>query len=194
MKRFLSLLFVLVVLSLQANAQCGVHCGTERWKVKTLTDTTAGNIDPTETARSITQLRNLTRPSNGNLPDETRVAATELKTFRITGRVIRFKREDDKDIHVVLAQTNSLDNTIVVEFANPVCADVCSSPELERIRQARQDFINKFGNPTTKFKTPAKVTKIQVVGVGFFDRLHGQSGMAPNGIEIHPVLSMRVVN
>ena len=25
-------------------------------------------------------------------------------------------------------------------------------------------------------------------GVGFFDRLHGQAGVAPNGIELHPVL------
>jgi hypothetical protein len=26
-------------------------------------------------------------------------------------------------------------------------------------------------------------------GVGFFDYLHGQSGVAPNGIELHPLLS-----
>jgi hypothetical protein len=25
-------------------------------------------------------------------------------------------------------------------------------------------------------------------GVGFFDFLHGQTGVAPNGIELHPVL------
>jgi hypothetical protein len=26
------------------------------------------------------------------------------------------------------------------------------------------------------------------VGVGFFDSVHGQPGVAPNGIELHPVL------
>lgn len=26
-------------------------------------------------------------------------------------------------------------------------------------------------------------------GVGFFDFLHGQTGVAPNGIELHPVLA-----
>ena len=26
-------------------------------------------------------------------------------------------------------------------------------------------------------------------GVGFFDRIHGQTGVAPNGIELHPVVS-----
>ena len=28
-------------------------------------------------------------------------------------------------------------------------------------------------------------------GVGFFDRDHGQTGAAPNNIELHPVLSIR---
>src|SRR5207245_1819994 len=31
---------------------------------------------------------------------------------------------------------------------------------------------------------------VQVRGVGFFDFLHGQTGVAPNGIEIHPVLNV----
>jgi hypothetical protein len=30
--------------------------------------------------------------------------------------------------------------------------------------------------------------KARVTGVAFFDFLHGQTGVAPNGIELHPVL------
>jgi hypothetical protein len=30
-----------------------------------------------------------------------------------------------------------------------------------------------------------------VTGVGFFDRIHGQTGVAPNGIELHPVLDIQ---
>ena len=30
--------------------------------------------------------------------------------------------------------------------------------------------------------------KATIRGVGFFDFLHGQTGVAPNGIELHPVL------
>jgi hypothetical protein len=33
--------------------------------------------------------------------------------------------------------------------------------------------------------------RVHVVGVGFWDYRHGQSGVAPNAIELHPVLSMR---
>jgi hypothetical protein len=29
-----------------------------------------------------------------------------------------------------------------------------------------------------------------IVGVGFFDVIHGQRGVAPNGIELHPVLGI----
>jgi len=31
---------------------------------------------------------------------------------------------------------------------------------------------------------------VRVTGVGFFDYVHGQSGVAPNGIELHPVLDV----
>ena len=31
---------------------------------------------------------------------------------------------------------------------------------------------------------------VRITGVGFFDYLHGQRGVAPNGIELHPVLGV----
>jgi hypothetical protein len=30
---------------------------------------------------------------------------------------------------------------------------------------------------------------VTINGVGFWDIIHGQTGVAPNGIELHPVLS-----
>jgi hypothetical protein len=32
---------------------------------------------------------------------------------------------------------------------------------------------------------------VEVTGIGFFDRVHGETGQAPNGIELHPVLDLR---
>jgi len=85
MKRFLSIAFLLVVISLNASGQapCGVHCGTERWKVKTLTDSTVGTIDPAETPKTITNLRGRTRPAI--LPNTTRVNGAETFTFKVKG-------------------------------------------------------------------------------------------------------------
>jgi hypothetical protein len=34
---------------------------------------------------------------------------------------------------------------------------------------------------------------VDIIGVGFFDRAHGQTGRAPNNIEIHPILAIRFV-
>jgi hypothetical protein len=31
---------------------------------------------------------------------------------------------------------------------------------------------------------------VTLFGVGFFDVIHGQRGVAPNGIELHPVLGI----
>jgi hypothetical protein len=33
--------------------------------------------------------------------------------------------------------------------------------------------------------------KTRIKGVGFWDEIHGQTGVAPNGIELHPVLRFR---
>jgi hypothetical protein len=37
-------------------------------------------------------------------------------------------------------------------------------------------------NPNVQYAT--------VVGVGFFNNEHGQTGVAPNGIELHPALGI----
>ena len=197
MKRLSSLLFLLVVFAPQAYAQnCGVHCGTERWKVKTLTDSTVANIDPTEVTKTIQWLRTRVRPTS--LPDNTRLIGIETMTFKVRGKVKEFKREGgsdgDRDFHVVLSQVGQPSKTMIVEFKDPACQRVCSSTFLEQMRQARQDFIDNVGQPTGSFKEPDEDIVIEVIGVGFFDRPHGQRGRArPSGIEIHPVLSMRVV-
>jgi hypothetical protein len=35
---------------------------------------------------------------------------------------------------------------------------------------------------------------MEITGVGFFDFEHGQSGVAPNAIELHPVLDVRRID
>jgi hypothetical protein len=116
-------------------------------------------------------------------------------TFKIRGVVLSFKLEtNDKDFHVVIAQPNNHSRTMIVEFPNPECASVCSSSFLDQIRQARQDFIAKFGQPKTSFTDVVHPVLVEVIGVGFFDRMHGQIGRAlPSGIELHPVITFRVL-
>jgi hypothetical protein len=58
---------------------------------------------------------------------------------------------------------------------------------LSGITNARNQFNARF-TATTSFQT-ANIP-VQIKGVGMFDFLHGQTGVAPNGIELHPVLDV----
>jgi len=45
------------------------------------------------------------------------------------------------------------------------------------------------GMPT--FQAKVKPTRARITGVGFFDRVHDQTGVSPlNGIELHPILKI----
>ena len=52
---------------------------------------------------------------------------------------------------------------------------------LDRTLQLDRIFVENFFR--SELSMPVTVT-----GVGFFDVLHGQEGVAPNGIELHPIL------
>ena len=53
---------------------------------------------------------------------------------------------------------------------------------------ARTALLRSCGVPSDSSFTEVRGVAI-VRGVGFFDTLHGQRGVAPNGIELHPVLA-----
>ena len=54
--------------------------------------------------------------------------------------------------------------------------------------RARASFVPACGRPSTGFFVTLSGTAT-ISGVGFFDFDHGQRGVAPNAIELHPVLA-----
>lgn len=110
----------------------------------------------------------------------------ELKTYTLDADVIGYKFESDGDFHVVLRGVT--DETIVAEFVDPKCAEDSIASEL--IPKARSQFLILFAAPTLKYKKLKKPYHVKITGVVFFDKLHGQVGAAPNGVELHPVLSI----
>jgi len=173
--------------------QCGVHCGTERWSVKTLSDDDAGDVDFDPRNHSVRFLRNRVRPTR--LPD-TRIPGIEFQTFRVRARLIGFKKEtNDNDFHVVIADLRDPSETMIIEFPDSDCSGVCSSAQQAEMQAARQAFFDRFGEPPTgRLKKVKEKVVVLIEGVGFFDRFHHQTGVArPSGLEIHPVLSFTVV-
>lgn len=159
-------------------------CGVERWSIKTGTDSQARTISLAQPMlTTIAALRALRAPTT--LPASSRVAPTEKTFFKLTNVTLSaYKHESDSDDHVVIQ--NTAGQTMITEFPDPNCVGT-TSPWRAMIATARQRFDARFPTATT-------LQHINVVGslagIGFFDFIHGQTGVAPNGIEIHPVLAV----
>ncbi len=159
-------------------------CGVERWSVKTGTDADAGLINlQSTTPTTIASLVALPAPST--LPSNNRIQPTETTVFQLHDTLTIYKLETDSDYHLVL--DDGAGNTMIVEIPDPACVG-STSPLLPGITTARSEFDARY-TPNGSFQT-ANVA-VTVTGVGFFDYLHGQTGVAPNGIELHAVLDIQ---
>jgi hypothetical protein len=159
-------------------------CGVERWSVKTGTDADAGLINlGSTTSTTIASLDAL--PTPGSLPSNNRIIPTETTVFRLQATLTEFKLEADSDYHLVLG--DGAGHTMIAEIPDPACVG-SSSPLLSGIQNARSEFDARY-TPSGSFQTVN--VPVTVTGVGFFDFLHGQTGVAPNGIELHAVLNVQ---
>jgi hypothetical protein len=142
-------------------------CGTERWDVKTLMD------HPHLLPVRATTLRYLTRlPAPPYLPP-TRLPF-ERHVFRVIATVWNIHPEGDGDLHVLLRDGPY---QMISEAPSPQCDTAASRPLQREIAAARL---------AVRICRRASIT-----GVAFFDYDHGQTGEAPNSIELHPILAFR---
>src|SRR5258708_3810461 len=182
MRKFAApLLFVAALFSLPAPilAQCGV----ERWSVKTGTDRDVGSMNLTSSpANTILTMRGWPAPSP--IPPNNRVSPYETTQWVLNATLTQFKLESDSDYHLILSDASG--NTLIAEIPAPSCVGT-GSVFASGIQNARNEFDAKY-TATSSFQT-ANIP-VQVKGVGMFDFLHGQTGVAPNGIEIHAVLDI----
>jgi uncharacterized protein (TIGR03437 family) len=167
---------------------CGVACGEERWPVKTLTDEDAAKVNLSPQTATVNYLLSLSAPAQ--LPEQQRIAPIELQTFQVTARLVGFVMETDMDFHVVIADPADLTHTMIVEIPSPNCANACRSGHSPDFVAARTALAQRFGAPTSSFQQLPSVL-VSVTGTAFFDSLHGQTGVAANGIELHPVMRIQ---
>jgi hypothetical protein len=163
-------------------ARARVACGIERWSVKTLTDGGAKLVRQQPRRASISYLRSLPQP-----PDVTYDRThdhVELQVFRISAILSEAKDEDDGDMHLIVGDPAHASATLVVEFPAAACARHAPARLRRQMSRARSAFIRACGG-AGYLHGAATIT-----GVGFWDRPHA-SGAAPNGIELHPVLSFK---
>jgi hypothetical protein len=180
---------VLAAILLLASASAAFACGTERWAVKIGTDRDASKVATSPQVAAIAQLRSIAAPARPNSRPKTRFAPTELRTFQVKGILRVIKKETDQDYHLVITDPINPRITMIVESPDPQCAsgsqflDNIASVRTMLDRTLQLDRIFSPENSRSELSMPVTVT-----GVAFFDVLHGQEGVAPNGIELHPIL------
>src|SRR2546429_6290136 len=175
----LSLGAILLVCSAQTFAQCGV----ERWSVKTGTDQDVSLLNlGSKTSTTISSLVLL--PAPNPIPDDRRVQPTETTVWVLNATLKKYVRAYDSDYHMVLA--DDAGHTMIAEIPDPGCVGP-GSPLRAGIAHARAQFDGVF-TATASFQSADM--PVQITGVGFFDYLEGQEGVAPNGVELHPIIDI----
>jgi hypothetical protein len=167
----------------QVGPACGLHCGTERWLVKTLSDPDRERVRLQPVDATVEELVALQRPSL--LSAFARADPVEVTVYRLEARLLALLGEADGDYHLILASVRDPTITMIAEVPDPRCAGACASGHAEAYARVRQKLMDRLNSPQSEVRP-----LIQVTGVGFFDFLHGQRGVAPNGIELHPVLDV----
>ena len=96
--------------------------------------------------------------------------------------------EPDRDIHLVVADGPG-QPSMIVELPDATCPVAAQSAQAPAMAAARLVLLQAV--PVTATGSPL-AGRAELSGVGFFDEVHGQFGVAPNGFELHPVLSFRL--
>ena len=159
-------------------------CGTQRWDVKTGTDSAATSVSLLPTLTTIAALTTIPMPAS--LPTA-RLAPTETTTWALKDVTLTFARlEDDSDYHLVLSDGTT---TMITEVPYPGC--FTGGPWACPISRARASVEKTIGlSELVLDEGHDHSYTVSVIGVGFWDPEHGQFGVAPNNLELHAILAI----
>ena len=153
----------------------------ENWPFKIGTDDEVDRVSLEPVTTAIDELRavpHVERPAHG------RIAPVEITTYVLRDvELTAFQRAPDGDVHMVIADEHG--HTMIIEAAPPFCCDA-RSPWRNQIVAVRKVIDDEI--PMVLIGRRHRV--MSLAGVGYFDFLHSQIGVAPNAIELHPILAV----
>jgi hypothetical protein len=168
----------------------------ERWTVKTGADADAQALtNQVPTPGTISALTALPVPSV--LPPNGRSDGAEKTVWSVRATLTAYAAEADGDYHMVIADQDG--RTMIAEIPKPgdIPGRSYFAAEIANARNAFDDHfrITESPNQPTPAGTgssPFRDVRIGVtlLGLGFFDFDHNQRGVAPNAIELHPVVNI----
>lgn len=130
----------------------------------------------------------------------------------VDGRLVQFKleagKDGDNDFHLVISDdtlqfspsgsgSTASPHSFIAEIPNPDCVsgshdDTPFPSQLQaQLVAVHTKFINQFPNMKTSGDwNEMGGIPVRLTGIGFFDKPHGQTGRALNGLELHPLLDI----
>jgi hypothetical protein len=186
--KYLFIIGAILFLNFNDNICYSQNCGKERWSIKTLSDKDTLKIDFNNIQKStISSQKGFEKPFINSIAPR---QITEDTVYSIECFLLAYKKEDDMDIHLLIKDLITQD-TMVAEIPDAICTSIQQTSRWNDFILLNNWFIKNIGMPTNRFTYLNTPIKVQIIGVGFFDFMHGQKGMLKNGREIHPVLSMK---
>jgi len=162
-----------------------------------MSDPDASGVNLSAQTISVHDLVAMSAPTTAPSSDEQRFSGPEKQKYSVTATLFGYKIESgatgDQDFHIVI-QDPQTKETMIVEIPDPNCSGACNSTQSTAIVKARQEFLGAFPEnpPSAKFAVvDDPKPEVTVTGVGLFDFYHGQTGVATNCLELHPVLDIK---
>jgi hypothetical protein len=192
MKKFI---LISMLLCLIAGTKVYSQENKYRWDVKILIDTAGLRL---YNARAQTEnIDNLAVSSTNPRPEKAemkkpRRASTEKRKVTITGWIVSWGLEDDRDYHLVVKSPDS-ELTLIAEIPDPTLEKIMKFPGLFADYTAAREFVDSAIGKPHGIKEVDHPVKVRITGIVFFDKMAHGRGHAENGVEIHPVLKIKKV-
>jgi hypothetical protein len=134
-----------------------------------------------------TTIAALDKPAAPHPTPRRRRTTYQRRAWRVVAQITQFRLMPDGSIELVLYDANSY---VRAGLPSPRCLS-SSSRARRAVRATRASFVARCGDPKPAWQDLGAV--VDVSGVGFWSSRHLTSQAAPNGAELQPITSLRLI-
>ena len=159
-----------------------------RWGVRSGSDLDAHLVQEKPVRTTIEELAAKPRPkgmeTGREVSDDRRTSEIERTIYELEAVIVFYSVQMSGSYHLNLQGKSG--QTIIANCVDPQFV-APGSRWAKEIAATRKDLVDKLKPGPTYTQVSHRV---RIKGVGFFNRIHGMFGAAPNGLELTPVLQI----
>jgi hypothetical protein len=165
----------------------GPWCGGSLWRLLVLSDAERGRVVFRPAATSIAQIAKLTPPKKIGA---TRATAFQRRRWTLSTVVDRYRIASNGEIVLVLYSIES-GQYMDAYLPNPNCLGPRTRGRSEMVA-ARKEFTSHCPPATAQWQLLGAT--VDLAGIGFWNPSKATRGSLPNGAELRPLTSLKIVN